>query len=32
MVPPRLAGIYDWLTEGFNTVGMKEAKASLDEL
>jgi predicted ATPase len=27
-----LAEIYDWLTEGFNTPDLKEAKALLDEL
>jgi hypothetical protein len=27
-----LAEIYNWLTEGFNTADLKEAKALLDEL
>jgi tetratricopeptide (TPR) repeat protein len=27
-----LAGIYDWFTEGFDTVALKEAKALLDDL
>jgi hypothetical protein len=28
----RLAEIYNWLTEGFDTADLKEAKALLDEL
>jgi tetratricopeptide (TPR) repeat protein len=28
----RLAEIYDWFTEGFNTLDLKEAKALIDEL
>jgi hypothetical protein len=28
----RLAGIYDWFTEGFDTADLKDAKALLDEL
>jgi predicted ATPase len=27
-----LSGIYDWFTEGFETVDLKEAKALLDKL
>jgi predicted ATPase len=27
-----LAPVYDWFTEGFDTRGLKEAKALLDEL
>jgi hypothetical protein len=27
-----LAEIYDWLTEGFDTADLKEAKGLLDEL
>jgi len=27
-----LAPIYDWFTEGFDTIDLKEAKALLDEL
>ena len=27
-----LAEIYDWFTEGFDTVGLKDARALLDEL
>ena len=27
-----LAPVYGWFTEGFDTVGLKEAKALLDEL
>jgi hypothetical protein len=27
-----LAEIYNWLTEGFNTADLKDAKALLDEL
>jgi predicted ATPase len=27
-----LAPVYDWFTEGFDTVDLKEAKALLDEL
>jgi hypothetical protein len=27
-----LAGIYNWFTEGFDTVDLKDAKALLDEL
>jgi hypothetical protein len=27
-----LAPVYDWLTEGFDTLDLKEAKALLDEL
>jgi predicted ATPase len=27
-----LAPVYDWFTEGFDTTGLKEAKALLDEL
>ena len=27
-----LAPVYDWFTEGFNTVDLKEAKALLEEL
>jgi hypothetical protein len=27
-----LAGIYNWFTEGFDTAGLKEANALLDEL
>ena len=27
-----LAPIYDWFTEGFDTLDLKEAKALLDEL
>jgi len=27
-----LAEIYDWFTEGFDTVDLKEAKALLEEL
>jgi len=27
-----LAPVYDWFTEGFNTLDLKEAKALLDEL
>jgi len=27
-----LAEIYGWFTEGFDTAGLKEAKALLDEL
>jgi len=28
----RLAEIYNWFTEGFDTLDLKEAKALLDEL
>jgi len=28
----KLAEIYNWFTEGFDTVDLKEAKALLDEL
>ncbi len=27
-----LAPVYDWFTEGFDTVDLREAKALLDEL
>ena len=27
-----LAPVYDWFTEGFDTLDLKEAKALLDEL
>jgi len=27
-----LAEIYDWFTEGFDTAGLKDAKALIDEL
>jgi hypothetical protein len=27
-----LASIYDWFTEGFDTLDLKQAKALLDEL
>jgi hypothetical protein len=27
-----LAPVYDWITEGFDTTNLKEAKALLDEL
>ena len=27
-----LAPVYDWFTEGFDTIDLKEAKALLDEL
>jgi predicted ATPase len=27
-----LAPVYNWFTEGFNTLDLKEAKALLDEL
>ena len=27
-----LAAVYDWFTEGFDTLDLKEAKALLDEL
>ncbi len=27
-----LASVYDWLTEGFDTADLKEAKVFLDEL
>jgi hypothetical protein len=30
--PPRLAEVYGWFTEGFDTADLKEAKALLDEL
>jgi hypothetical protein len=30
--PDRLAAVYGWFTEGFDTTDLKEAKALLDEL
>ena len=31
-MPTRLAPVYDWFTEGFDTADPKDAKALLDEL